>query len=125
MQSIIHQDSEVAATDTHAHRPLTESQLNTMYKVLLDSLVAHRVRLDDSQQFFASLVEDSSADASERSAARLEADRDFDALRSINLALASIDSGDYGTCVVCSQPIPFERLEVIPTTPTCVSCPDP
>ncbi|GAA3403985.1 TraR/DksA C4-type zinc finger protein [Paenibacillus hodogayensis] len=37
----------------------------------------------------------------------------------INDALERIREGTYGTCVVCSSPIPFERLEAMPTTEYC------
>jgi len=37
-------------------------------------------------------------------------------------ALERIDNGTYGVCVRCRGAIPFERLEVIPETATCVGC---
>lgn len=40
----------------------------------------------------------------------------------IDAALARIDDGTYGVCVVCGQPIPAARLEVRPTATTCVGC---
>lgn len=41
-------------------------------------------------------------------------------LARIDAALARIAKGTYGTCRVCGQPIPHERLEAIPDTPYCV-----
>lgn len=35
-------------------------------------------------------------------------------------ALARIEDGTYGKCVVCGQEIPRERLEAVPETPYCV-----
>lgn len=35
-------------------------------------------------------------------------------------ALAAIEDGSYGTCKVCGNDIPFERLEVVPSTLYCV-----
>jgi RNA polymerase-binding protein DksA len=43
-------------------------------------------------------------------------------LEAIDRALARIESGDYGTCENCGEPIPLERLRVLPTTTTCVHC---
>jgi YteA family regulatory protein len=42
-------------------------------------------------------------------------------LREVNEALSRIDSEDYGFCVHCNQPIPFERLQIIPETRFCIS----
>ncbi|WP_445612948.1 yteA family sporulation protein [Geobacillus sp. YF-1] len=39
--------------------------------------------------------------------------------RSIERALQAMDEGTYGTCRVCAQPIPYERLEALPTTLYC------
>jgi DnaK suppressor protein len=35
-------------------------------------------------------------------------------------ALARIDKGTYGRCTICGQPIPEERLEIVPETAYCV-----
>lgn len=41
-------------------------------------------------------------------------------LEAINEALHAIDQGTYGICRTCGRDIPFERLQAIPTTATCV-----
>lgn len=41
-------------------------------------------------------------------------------LEAINKALHAIDEGTYGICKVCSEDIPLERLEALPTAETCV-----
>lgn len=46
-------------------------------------------------------------------------------LRSIDDALERIANGSYGRCVVCERAIPLERLEVRPTSLTCVTCARP
>ena len=38
----------------------------------------------------------------------------------IESALHAMEEGTYGECKVCHQEIPFERLEAVPTTLTCV-----
>ncbi|MBT2581496.1 TraR/DksA C4-type zinc finger protein [Planococcus sp. ISL-109] len=35
-------------------------------------------------------------------------------------ALKAIEEGTYGKCAVCGKDIPFERLEALPTTLTCI-----
>jgi DnaK suppressor protein len=37
-------------------------------------------------------------------------------------ALERIENGSYGICVRCRGPIPFDRLEVIPETASCIRC---
>lgn len=44
------------------------------------------------------------------------------ALDAINAALARVHDGTYGTCDRCDRPISAARLEVVPTTTTCVPC---
>lgn len=39
-------------------------------------------------------------------------------------ALDRIDSGDYGFCQECGEPIGLARLEVVPQAHLCVSCQD-
>lgn len=38
----------------------------------------------------------------------------------IEQALERMENGTYGACVVCGKDIPIERLEAIPSTPTCM-----
>jgi DnaK suppressor protein len=40
----------------------------------------------------------------------------------IDVALARLDDGTYGTCGRCGQPIPEERLDAVPYATLCVPC---
>ena len=42
-------------------------------------------------------------------------------LREIDDALARIEDGSYGTCTVCGEEIPRERLEAVPYATLCVA----
>jgi YteA family regulatory protein len=44
---------------------------------------------------------------------------DRETLKEIDQALARMDEGKYGTCTVCGQPIPEERLDALPQALTC------
>ena len=44
------------------------------------------------------------------------------ALREIAAALTRIDSGDYGLCENCEEPIASGRLSVDPTARLCIDC---
>jgi RNA polymerase-binding transcription factor DksA len=48
--------------------------------------------------------------------------RDVIELRSIDAALARIDSGAYGECSGCGYAIPLARLEVQPAAERCAPC---
>jgi RNA polymerase-binding transcription factor DksA len=43
-------------------------------------------------------------------------------VQAIDEALARMDEGSYGTCVVCGGAIPAERLEARPLSVRCVRC---
>ncbi len=42
--------------------------------------------------------------------------------RRIVSALERLESGDYGYCVACDEPIAAKRLALDPAVPNCVSC---
>ncbi len=43
-------------------------------------------------------------------------------LSRISAALKRIESGEYGDCVVCGEPIAVKRLELDPASPNCIDC---
>ena len=43
-------------------------------------------------------------------------------LRLVNEALQRIDSGLYGSCETCSEPINPDRLSALPYTTKCIDC---
>ncbi len=43
-------------------------------------------------------------------------------LNSVDMALAKLDDGTYGSCDMCGQPIPVARLEARPASILCVDC---
>lgn len=45
-----------------------------------------------------------------------------DILQKVNEALERIEGGTYGTCELCGQPIPEERLQALPYANLCISC---
>ena len=44
------------------------------------------------------------------------------ALGEIDAALWRLDSGSYGTCQACTEPIRWERLEILPSSRLCTPC---
>lgn len=46
----------------------------------------------------------------------------YDELRDLDAALQRVEAGDYGDCIDCGEPIPYARLQTMPTTLRCVAC---
>lgn len=95
-------------------RQLREELQRTRAKSVEESpgQVAERAR-DPEDDSFATLVVDTNLS---------EMERDADELRMIDSALQRIDTGTYGNCVDCDQPIPIARLRAEPTAERCVQC---
>ncbi len=49
---------------------------------------------------------------------------DYNALRQVNAAIERINTGDYGVCAACDEPISEKRLKAIPWAKYCVICQD-
>jgi DnaK suppressor protein len=49
---------------------------------------------------------------------------DYAQLRLVQEALDRIDTGDYGICLACEEPIPPKRLRVVSWARYCVKCQD-
>jgi DnaK suppressor protein len=47
---------------------------------------------------------------------------DYVQLRLVEEALDRMDSGDYGVCLSCEEPIPAKRLRALPWARYCVTC---
>ena len=43
-------------------------------------------------------------------------------LAQVEVALQAIAAGSYGRCQHCHEPIPLERLEIMPNATMCVNC---
>ena len=65
---------------------------------------------------------DMGSDAMEREKAFLFASRDGAYLAQLEDALKRIQEGTFGICRECSEKIPADRLEAVPTTTICVPC---
>ena len=47
---------------------------------------------------------------------------DYGQLRMVEEALDRVQSGDFGFCLACEQPIPSKRLQALPWARYCVPC---
>jgi DnaK suppressor protein len=97
-----------------------ESQLSTL-----------REELDQQRRFRSEQLEELALEAAEGVATadqnRLQVTRALTlaaewALSEIDSALQRLDEGSYGICERCAEPIPWERLEVLPMSRLCTPC---
>jgi RNA polymerase-binding transcription factor DksA len=102
-------------------------RLTKMRAEFAGTVDAIKQRLLDSQRDSGgdiSLADQHPADVATETADReLDTSREamFEArIRQIDDAIARVDAGTYGTCIVCGKAIPDERLEAVPDTPYCV-----
>lgn len=81
-----------------------------------------RTLLQRAEQEYADLLAGGDAIQEDRDAARQLVEEARASLAGAERALGQLDTGDYGRCTVCHEPIPPERLEALPHTTTCRSC---
>lgn len=121
MQSFTDQQARTSATTLD----LSSDQLARIRAAVQETLDDHRRHLQENEELFRILVSDPSVDAGERQAARVAAAKAAEVCQEAEGALAAMADGTYGRCTGCGQDIPFERLEALPLTQSCVACPQP
>ena len=67
-------------------------------------------------------ISDGAAQAYSRQMMQALGEQEWKKLQRVDEALKKIDSGNFGTCTECGEPIPEARLDVIPFTEFCVIC---
>jgi len=65
---------------------------------------------------------DATQDTLEREMATRKLDRDATVVREIRAAFARMESGDYGICTQCEEPISARRLAAVPWAALCIHC---
>lgn len=111
---------------------LTQSDLTTLRDLLAHRLRELRAEVDAAESDRHRPVADETHDVSDRKdeATRqqlfdlsgAQEQRDVDALVQIEAALHRLDDGTYGDCAACAEPIPLQRLLVVPAAMRCASC---
>ena len=109
---------------------MDEAALSKFRNQLLERRAALLAVADTSEQATQTVELDqtrvgrlSRMDAMQHQAMSLEtSQRRQQALQQIAAALQRIDSGDYGYCQQCDEPISEQRLEVDPAAMLCIAC---
>lgn len=96
-----------------------KAQLEQMKETLIQKQQNTRI-VEPGEEVLSNHPAENASDLTEQTMElTLEGERD-DELRLVQAALNRIERGTYGKCVVGGEPIPFERLEALPTADTCV-----
>ncbi|MDZ7291062.1 MAG: TraR/DksA C4-type zinc finger protein [candidate division KSB1 bacterium] len=115
----------------------TQEELQSFKKLLLDRRVELLQELENfkngdaantikeasgENSSYAFHMADLGTDTMEREKAYYFATREGRLLFSIEQALERVETGSYGFCQNCSQPISRERLEAVPHAVLCITC---
>ena len=109
---------------------LHPEELTTLHTELLNQKKTLQETLEQAQQSSQTVELDQQAfgrvsrgDAlQQQSMAKASQSQCQQRLRQVLKALARIDSGDYGYCLDCDNPIGYPRLKARPETGFCLSC---
>lgn len=113
--------------------PWTAEEINEVREELMDEHRRMTRALDVAQAGLQDLLQDASdgagRDPADVGSTNFERDQEMslaanarEMLEQIDLALHLIDTGQYGLCENCGQPIGKGRLQVFPRATKCVSC---
>ena len=97
------------------------NSLRSKYVELRDSLI----RTIENSQFEIDVAGDSVDKIQGASLLRVHnqlSKNNLTKLRLLECAIEQIDSGNYGYCEECEEPIGFKRLEAIPGCTLCIGC---
>jgi DnaK suppressor protein len=99
--------------------------------VLEHQLPDIQAELDKQRRYRIDQLDELAVDATEAVATgdecNLQVTRDLQvaaesAMGEIEAALERLENGSYAVCERCTEPIPFERLEILPMTTLCTPC---
>lgn len=99
----------------------TRTRLESEHANLTDQLAELSTNADEALEFDENFA-DSGQVAAEQGENRILASSLREQLSEVDRALDRLDSGTYGECTNCHQPIEAERLEAMPATPHCINC---
>ena len=119
---------EVSGDDrAPAHHHLSGDQVEQLRGVLDERTRLHRLALKEQNDTLMSATTDvvDAAVTSNRELAEAFLLTIREAADEVEAARQRLDDGTYGFCESCGAEVSFERLEALPETRFCVSCPRP
>lgn len=126
-------DAEILATakerysnkDLEMFRKLIQEQraeASEEFDILSEQMLDTSGEFDSDNQSFSLHTAEQGTDAMEREKTFLHAQRTSDYIKKLDEAMARIDRGTYGICVVCGKLIEKQRLGAVPITQKHVDC---
>jgi DnaK suppressor protein len=126
-------DAEILATakerysnkDLEMFRKLIHEQrqeASEEFDILSEQMLDTSGEFDSDNQSFSLHTAEQGTDAMEREKTFLHAQRTSDYIKKLDEAIARIDRGTYGICVVCGKLIEKQRLGAVPITQKHVDC---
>jgi DnaK suppressor protein len=114
-------------------KPWTEGELEKLRKQLEDEVSGLRAEIDQAESQIAERLGDAVGDAgddpADAGAKTYQREHELaltqnarDLLELSQRALAGIESGTFGSCASCGQPIGKARLQAFPRATLCVAC---
>ena len=104
---------------------MIKREINQFRKALEDQLESLGVPPNKSNGLAVETTADTIEDAQSRSLRELAVhvmNADWSLRRAIEAALERIETGEYGECEDCGDPITSSRLRAVPWAPKCVAC---
>ena len=105
-----------------------DTTIDTLRQRLLarrSAIIGRVARTQDVPGEFDERLSEVEEEAQELNQTRLLAqlgDRGRAEIDAIDVAIARMDRGEYGSCEACEEPIEIARLEVLPTARLCTTC---
>ncbi|MEO8124756.1 MAG: TraR/DksA family transcriptional regulator, partial [Burkholderiales bacterium] len=110
---------------TAAQRASLEADLRARRREL-EGQLAHQLDGGTRPQHARDMLLQDGDDASARDADRevdlARSDQDLSEMRAVNEALVKLETSQFGLCIDCESPIPFDRLRLGPQVLRCVAC---
>ena len=97
-------------------------RLDAKRKELLENVARARAMGSDDSDAVSPDIADRATNAFQREFSYSLSENENKMLRLIDEALARLESGGYGACTNCSEPIEKPRLEAIPWARHCIAC---
>ena len=110
---------------TAGQRALLQSALEQR-RTALEQQIAQQFdgqsRTEHAREILLQDGDDATARDADREVDLARSDQELGEMRAISDALKRLETGQYGLCADCEEPIPFDRLQHHPQTLRCVTC---
>lgn len=108
--------------DLNSYKNIILEKRKEIHQELNEGELKESIQDGPGQNSYAFHQADVGSDSNEREKSFMVASIEGGILVELDEALHRIESGSYGFCLICEQPIHPKRLEAIPYTKLCLEC---